>query len=91
MHLGYVLKKFPRASETFVLNEILAQQRQGADVTVFSLNKPEGYILAIVEFMQDGQHHVHYVRQPFKREPDFEVTSVNYDFEKLIGKGTIPS
>ena len=23
MHLGYVLKKFPRASETFVLNEIL--------------------------------------------------------------------
>ena len=41
MHIGYVLKKFPRASETFVLNEILAQQRQGADVTVFSLNKPD--------------------------------------------------
>lgn len=41
MHIGYVLKKFPRASETFVLNEILAQQRCGADVTVFSLNKPD--------------------------------------------------
>lgn len=41
MHIGYVLKKFPRASETFVLNEILAQQRHGADVTVFSLNKPD--------------------------------------------------
>ncbi len=41
MHLGYVLKKFPRASETFVLNEILAQQRLGADVTVFSLNRPD--------------------------------------------------
>ncbi|MFY9341657.1 MAG: glycosyltransferase family 4 protein [Planctomycetota bacterium] len=41
MHLGYVLKKFPRASETFVLNEILAQQRRGAQVTVFALNKPD--------------------------------------------------
>jgi colanic acid/amylovoran biosynthesis glycosyltransferase len=41
MHIGYVLKKFPRASETFVLNEILALQRQGVDVTVFALNKPD--------------------------------------------------
>ena len=41
MHIGYVLKKFPRASETFVQNEILALQRQGADVTVFSLNRPD--------------------------------------------------
>ena len=41
MHIGYVLKKFPRASETFVLNEILALQRQGVDVTVFALNRPD--------------------------------------------------
>ncbi len=41
MHIGYVLKKFPRASETFVLNEILALQRLGVDVTVFSLNRPD--------------------------------------------------
>ena len=25
MHIAYVLKKFPRASETFILNEILAR------------------------------------------------------------------
>lgn len=41
MHIGYVLKKFPRASETFILNEILALQRLGVDVTVFSLNRPD--------------------------------------------------
>lgn len=41
MHIGYVLKKFPRASETFILNEILALQRRGVDVTVFSLHKPD--------------------------------------------------
>jgi colanic acid/amylovoran biosynthesis glycosyltransferase len=41
MHVGYILKKFPRLSETFVLNEILELERQGAEVTVFSLNKPD--------------------------------------------------
>ncbi|BET66365.1 glycosyltransferase family 4 protein [Opitutales bacterium ASA1] len=41
MHVGYVLKKFPRLSETFVLNEILELQRQGVEVTVFSLQRPD--------------------------------------------------
>jgi len=38
--IGYVLKMFPRLSETFVLNEILELERQGADVHVFSLMHP---------------------------------------------------
>jgi hypothetical protein len=33
----------------------------------------------------DGDsHRVHYIRQPFQREPDFGVTSVNYDFAELL-------
>ena len=36
MRIAYLLKKFPRLSETFVLNEILGQERLGADVHVFS-------------------------------------------------------
>ena len=47
---------------------------------LYSLNKPEDFILAIVEFLPGEAHHVHYVRCPFQREPDFGVTSVNYDF-----------
>ena len=38
--IGYVLKMFPRLSETFVLNEILELERQGAEVHVFSLMHP---------------------------------------------------
>ncbi len=34
--LAYLLKKFPRLSETFVLNEILAQEALGVPVHVFS-------------------------------------------------------
>ncbi len=40
MRIGYVVKMFPRLSETFVLNEILELERQGVDVVVFSLKKP---------------------------------------------------
>ncbi len=41
MHVGYVLKKFPRLSETFILGEILELERQGIEVTVFSLHRPD--------------------------------------------------
>ncbi len=40
MKIGYVLKRFPRFSETFVLNEILALERLGVTVEVFSLMPP---------------------------------------------------
>ncbi|MER3487767.1 MAG: RNA helicase, partial [Chloroflexota bacterium] len=51
-----------------------------------SLNKPDDYILAIVEFLDGDNHRVHYIRQPFRREPDFGVTSVNYDFTELLAR-----
>jgi hypothetical protein len=58
---------------------------------LYSLNKPEDFILAIVEFTGDDSHRVHYIRQPFQREPDFGVTSVNYNFVELIAQATAPS
>ena len=57
---------------------------------LYSLNKPEDFILAIVEFLEDGSHRVHYVRQPFQREPDFGVTSVNYNFAELLDRAEAP-
>jgi SNF2 family DNA or RNA helicase len=68
------------ATITVTRNEIL-----------YSLNKPEDFILGIVEFMPDGGHRVHYVREPFKREPDFAAASVNYEFSELLAKATDPS
>ncbi len=58
---------------------------------LYSLNKPEDFILAIVEFLDGDSHRVHYVRQPFHREPDFGVTSVNYDLSELIGRAEVPA
>jgi len=58
---------------------------------LYSLNKPADFILAVVEFMQDDTHRVHYVRRPFHREPDFGVTSVNYDFRELLARREAPA
>lgn len=51
-----------------------------------SLNKPEDYILAIVTFEEDGTHRLYYVRRPFGREPDFGVTSVNYELSSFLSQ-----
>lgn len=58
---------------------------------LYSLNKPDDFVLAIVEFLDENNHKVHYVRQPFTREPDFGVTSVNYDFAELLARAVAPS
>jgi hypothetical protein len=57
---------------------------------LYSLNKPEDFILAIVEFTGDDTHKTYYLREPFKREPDFGVTSVNYDFAELLDRAQAP-
>ena len=56
-----------------------------------SLNKPDDCILAIVDFRDTGADRVNYIRQPFQREPDFGVTSVNYDLPELLAKAETPS
>lgn len=40
--------------------------------------------------LEDGGHLAHYLRRPFHREPDFGVTSVNYDFGKLLARAEHP-
>lgn len=40
LRVGYVVKMFPRLSETFILNEILELERRGVEVVIFSAKKP---------------------------------------------------
>lgn len=39
--VGYVVKRYPRYSETFIVNEILAQEAAGLDIEIFALRGPE--------------------------------------------------
>lgn len=62
--VGYVLKKFPRLSETFILNEILELERQGQEVHVLSLYPPD-----------DGRFHsgVAALKNPIVYLPDMSL------------------
>jgi hypothetical protein len=37
MKVGYVVKRYPRYSETFIVNEILAHEAAGMEIEIFSL------------------------------------------------------
>jgi hypothetical protein len=54
------------------------------------LNKGHDYVLALVTVDGDAQE-PRYLRRPFRREPDFEVTSVNYDLRELLARAGDPS
>lgn len=58
---------------------------------LYSLNKPEDFILAIVEFTSDTEHNVYYLREPFSRAPDHDARSVDYGFAELIARAKEPS
>ena len=95
--LGYDIES--RIPETGKLRFIEVKGRvEGApSITVtkneilFSLNKPDDFVLAIVEFLETGGHRIHYLRRPFRREPDFDVTDVRYSFAGLLARAGEPS
>jgi hypothetical protein len=87
--IGYDVESLDRKTGKLRFIEVKGRVAGAPSITVtrneilYSLNIPEDYILAIVEFLPEG-HRVHYIRKPFRREPDFGATSVNYDFTELI-------
>lgn len=94
--LGYDIESRDARTGRLRFIEVKGRITEASTITVtkneilYSLNKPEDFILAIVEFLDGDRHRVHYVRQPFHKEPDFGVTSVNYDFAKLVARGEPP-
>jgi SNF2 family DNA or RNA helicase len=58
-----------------------------------SLNKPERFILALVRVDEEDQTEVRYLRKPFKgsEEMYFDMTSANYDWVEMFGRGVWPS
>jgi hypothetical protein len=53
-----------------------------------AFNKPDEYILAIVE-VDDGHTKTVYLKKPFKERPDFAATSVNYDIQEIANNSEI--
>ena len=76
------------ANKALLLRHLRSHATTGSPMS--ELQQPEHFILAIVEFDGDT-HRVRYLRRPFQREPDFGVTSVNYDFAELLSRAAEPA
>jgi hypothetical protein len=94
--LGYDIESRVSGTGKLRFIEVKGRITGAATVTVtrneilYSLNKPDDFILAIVEFIDGDSYRVHYIRRPFQREPDFGVTSINYDFAELLARAEAP-
>ena len=56
-----------------------------------ALNKPEDFILAVVQVNVDAAEAPHYLLRPFRKEPDFGVTSANYELRDLLAREEPPA
>jgi hypothetical protein len=95
--LGYDIESRDPRTGRLRLIEVKGRVAGADTITVtyneirYCRNNPENFILAMVEFQSDGGHRVRYLREPFTREPDFNVTSVNYNFAALFNRAGEPS
>ncbi|HDS4033286.1 TPA: DUF3883 domain-containing protein [Klebsiella pneumoniae] len=55
---------------------------------LYALNQAEKFLLAIVLVDGDSFEGPFYIRQPFNKEPDAGVASINYDLAELLSKAT---
>jgi hypothetical protein len=94
--LGYDIESRIPGTGRLRFIEVKGRVSGAATITVtrneilYSLNKTDDFILAIVEFTGVDTHQTHYLRQPFQREPDFNAVTVDYDFAGLLARAEAP-
>ena len=94
---GYDIESKDPNTNKLLFIEVKGKSTDATTVTVSktqiftAFNKPDSFILAIVEVDGDTAKEPRYIRQPFENEPDFSATSINYDLNKLLAHSEPPS
>lgn len=69
IRVGYVVKRYPRYSETFIVNEILAHEATGLPIDIFALRGPEDtHFQNIISRVRAP---VHYLPDRLQKTSDF--------------------
>ena len=93
---GYDIESLIPKQGRLVFIEVKGRQAGSSTITVTknevltALNKPDDFVLAIVEIDGKSAKEPLYLRVPFQREPDFGVTSINYNLSELLGRAEAP-
>jgi glycosyltransferase involved in cell wall biosynthesis len=67
--IGYVVKRYPRYSETFIVNEILAHEATGMEIEIFALRPPSD--THFQDAISRVKAPVHYLNTQGVRIPEF--------------------
>src|SRR5688500_5986839 len=63
--IGYLLRSYPRLSQTFILNEILALEKIGVSIQIFALTDPHEKVVQMqVDQVQAPVHYLDEDMQP---------------------------
>ena len=93
---GYDIESRDPKNNQLRFIEVKGKSTDSTSVTVSktqiftAFNKPDNFILAIVEIDGDMVKEPVYIRKPFRKEPDFGVTSVNYNLSELLARSETP-
>jgi len=79
--VGYVLKRYPLLSQTFIVNEILAHEAAGVELEIFSLRAPKA---------EDRHAAVSLVKAPVSYVPGPEVSAADLWREMGEAAGELP-
>ena len=94
---GYDIESKDPNTNQLLFIEVKGKSPDAMTVTVSktqiftAFNKPDSFILAIVEVDGETAKEPRYIREPFENEPDFRATSINYDLNKLLAHSEPPS
>lgn len=96
-NIGYDIESAIPDSGRLRFIEVKGRHADAPTVTVTkneiltALNKLDDFILALVPLKPGQSGRPRYLRRPFVNEPDFNATSVNYNFDELLGRAADPS
>lgn len=89
--IGYDIESLCSKTGNLRFIEVKGRKKDATTVTItkneiiYGLNLPEQFILALA-FVEGKRVEVHYVQNVFRYEPDFGVTSINFNVKDLLTK-----
>jgi len=89
--IGYDIESLCSKTGNLRFIEVKGRRKDATTVTItkneiiYGLNLPEQFILALA-FVDGKRVEVHYVQNAFRFEPDFGVTSINFNVKDLLTK-----
>ena len=87
--IGYLLRSYPRLSQTFILNEILALEQMGVSIQIFALTDPREKVVQMQ--VDQVQAPVHYLDEDIQSRSLRNMLQENAQIAWLYLKGYLRS